>query len=83
MGLGSTNNTNTAAADEREYEEPRINETEQSIYLEPIGIETVHREYNSISGSCINGYEKLRPDGNQGNNTYTYVGAEQIVQVVN
>ncbi|KAL3884837.1 hypothetical protein ACJMK2_024938 [Sinanodonta woodiana] len=42
------------------------------------GILAVHTEDNNPSGSCIKEYEKLRPDGNQVNSSYSSLGAENI-----
>ncbi|KAL3884834.1 hypothetical protein ACJMK2_024935 [Sinanodonta woodiana] len=78
MGPISENTTKRVAADTREYEEPRSNTTDLRMYLEPIGILAVHTEDNNPSESCIKEYEKLRPDGNQVNSSYSSLGAENI-----
>ncbi|KAL3884821.1 hypothetical protein ACJMK2_024922 [Sinanodonta woodiana] len=81
MVPSSKKTTKTADADVREYEEPRSNTTDRRIYLEPIGINTLNTEDHNLSGSCSKEYEKLHPYGNQGNNTYSSLGPEHIIEV--
>ncbi|KAL3884847.1 hypothetical protein ACJMK2_024948 [Sinanodonta woodiana] len=77
----SKTTTIPAATDERQYEELRSYMTGRSIYLEAVGIETAHTEDNNPGRSCSKEYEKLHPFDNQGNNTYSSLGAEHILEV--
>ncbi|KAK3590883.1 hypothetical protein CHS0354_020860 [Potamilus streckersoni] len=81
MGPISKYTINSADADESEYEEPHSNTTVFGIYLEPIGIDTAHTENDNPGGSGTKVYEKLHPNGNQGNNMYSSLGAEHIPEV--